>query len=211
MTAPRFPRDIALLAVALVAIVAFFGYQVLKEQRRIGNNSRAPEPPKVASTDPVRGNPQARITIIEFADFQCPFCRSEQPSLSVLLAKYRDRVRLVWKDFPLPELHGESVNAAEAARCAGEQGKFWEMHDELFLAQERIGERLYGELAARIGLNTKAFDACRASDRMLERINESLQAGILAGIDGTPSYFIEGQRFDELPDSSVMEQLLAES
>jgi protein-disulfide isomerase len=197
-------------AAVLACIVTWFGVLVFREGGKIRTAERKSGPPSVLSTDPVRGDASAALTIIEYGDYQCPFCRSEQNTLKVLLAKYQTNVRLVWKDLPLQEVHAEALTAAEAARCAQEQGKFWEMHDALFAHQEEISPSLIATLADQLGLHRASFDECRQSDRMISRIQESAQGGLDAGVDGTPYYFINNEPYTQLPTTDTIERIINE-
>ena len=140
----------------------------------------------------VKGDPNAPITIVEFSDFQCPFCQKSEPTLKSLLAKYDGRVKLAFRDFPLREIHPQGQSAAEAARCAGEQGKFWEFHDALFEDQSKLKEADLRAHAQTIGLDEKSFQSCLASGKFKSKVEEDLQEGIKVGVAGTPGFFING-------------------
>jgi protein-disulfide isomerase len=140
----------------------------------------------------LRGNPQAPVIIIEFSDFQCPFCRKLQPTLKNLLAKYAGRVSLAYRDFPLREMHPEAEQGAESARCAGEQGKFWEYHDLLFASPDKLNRDGLIELARSLNLNEERFDSCVVSSKFRTEIEKDLQDGMKAGVQGTPAIFING-------------------
>src|SRR5262249_31340651 len=121
------------------------------------------EPPQVqVSYDPsrVRGEPGAPVTIVEFSDFQCPYCRKAHATLKEVLSKYEGRVRLAYRDFPLSQIHPQSHKAAEAARCAGEQGKFWAYHDLLFDGPGRITDEDFNKNAQTAALDLPRFRAC---------------------------------------------------
>jgi protein-disulfide isomerase len=151
-------------------------------------------PPKVyVDYDPkrVRGSPKAAVTIVEFSDFQCPYCHQVESTLRDLLAKYGDRVNLAYRDFPLVQVHPQAELAAEAARCAGEQGKFWEYHDQLFSASKFERSDLV-EYARALKLDEKQFDSCVASGKYTADIQRDLQEGMQAGVAGTPGFFING-------------------
>lgn len=140
----------------------------------------------------LRGSPQAPVMIVEFSDFQCPFCRKVQPILKNLLAKYEGRVSLTYRDFPLRGMHGQAELGAESARCAGEQGKFWEYHDLLFDNPDKINRNGLVELARNLKLDEKQFDECLSDGRYRTKVEEDLQRGIRAGVLGTPGFLING-------------------
>lgn len=153
------------------------------------------KPPRVAvSYDPerVRGNASAPVTIVEFSDFQCPFCLRAHSTVQGLLAKYDGRVKLAYRDFPLREIHPQAQKAAEASRCAAEQGKFWEYHDLLFANPVKLGEAALKDDARKLSLDTAQFEFCLDSGKFKPSIEEDLQAGIKAGVNGTPGFFING-------------------
>jgi len=152
-------------------------------------------PPRIeVSYDRARlqGSPKATVVIVEFSDFQCPFCRQVQPTLKNLLAKYEGRVSLAYRDFPLREIHPQAQSAAEAARCAGEQGQFWPYHDLLFAHPEKLNREGLVEHARSLKLDEKQFDSCLSSGKFKAQIEEDLQQGLRAGVNGTPGFFING-------------------
>ncbi len=130
--------------------------------------------PPVLPTDPVRGDTRAQLTIIEFGDFQCPFCADIAPVLAQVLASYPE-VRLVWKDLPNPA-HPQARPAALAARCAQNQDKFWEFHDLLFANQAELGDKLYKQIAEVLELDLTSFNSCLASQAYIEVVGEGLAA-----------------------------------
>ena len=164
--------------------------------------SQRPAQAAAAPTGPVRarvadapmlGRPEAPVTIVEFSDYQCPFCqRFFATTLPELKRDYIEtgKVRYVFRDFPLDHLHAQARKAAEAAHCAGEQGKFWEMHDVMFQNRATLGAPQLIEYSRRIGLDVAAFEACLASGRYAARIERGLTDGAAAGVRGTPSFVV---------------------
>jgi len=153
------------------------------------------QPPRVeVSHDPARvlGDPNAPVTIVEFSDFQCPFCQRAHPIVKQLLAKYPSQVKLAYRDFPLQQIHPEARAAAVASRCAGEQGKFWQFHDRLFETQLPLNGPTFTDHAAQLGLDTARFVECLSSDRFEALIEQDLQDGNRVGVNGTPAFFING-------------------
>jgi len=140
----------------------------------------------------LRGNPAAPVVIVEFSDFQCPFCRRAWPTLRGLLDKYKGQVSLAYRDFPLREIHEQAELAAEASRCAGEQGKFWEYHDLLFGQTSSLARDALVADAQGLGLDQKRFGACLESGKYKAAVEEDFQAGERAGVSGTPGFFING-------------------
>jgi protein-disulfide isomerase len=132
------------------------------------------------------------VTIIEFSDFQCPYCRRVQPALKQLLQEYPQAVKLVFRDFPLRNIHPQAQKESEAAQCADEQQKFWPYHDKLFASEELQPENLK-QYAQELGLNTAQFNACLDSGKFAQEVERDLQDGLSAGINATPSFFVNGQ------------------
>jgi protein-disulfide isomerase len=152
-------------------------------------------PVKVAVTaDPSRlkGDANAPVTIVEFSDFQCPFCKQATPTLAEVLRKYEGKVRLSYRDFPLRQIHPQAQKAAEAARCAAEQGKFWEYHDLLFADQAKLDVQSLTEHARSLKLSGQPFEQCLASGRYTAAVGKDLEEGRQAGVSGTPAFFING-------------------
>jgi len=143
--------------------------------------------------DPAKGPEDAPVTIIEFSDFQCPYCGGfATETLPQILQNYGDRVRFVFRDFPLISMHANALKAAEASECADDQGKFWEYHDLLFKNQTALDVDSLKGYAASLGLDTAAFNECLDSDKYTEEVGKDLQDGQAAGVQGTPSFFING-------------------
>jgi protein-disulfide isomerase len=148
---------------------------------------------QVAETDPAAGPAAAPVTIVEFSDFQCPFCQSVAPTLKEVREKYGDEVRVVWKDFPLTQIHPEAFKAAEAAHCAADQGKFWEYHDRLFANQQALQPERLKSYAADMGLDTAAFNSCLDSSKHGSRVSEGVAQGSRLGVNSTPTVYINGR------------------
>jgi protein-disulfide isomerase len=156
---------------------------------------RPPDPPVMtipAGDDPAWGPLTAPVTIVEFADFECPVCKESLPVLRQLRELYPDRVRLVYRDFPLAA-HPQARPAAEAAHCAHEQGKFWAYHDALFAQAPDLKPSDYMALAERLSLNTADFTACLGSNRPKAAVAKDLADAQSLGLSGTPTFFINGR------------------
>ena len=139
----------------------------------------------------VRGNPKAPVMIVEFSDYQCPYCHQAEPTLEAVLAKYGDKVSFSYRDFPLRNIHDHAEIAAEASRCALEQGKFWDYHDQLFKATNLDKEALVG-YAKNAKLDDKQFESCLTSEKYKAQIDKDLDDGRKAGVTGTPAFFVNG-------------------
>jgi protein-disulfide isomerase len=148
---------------------------------------------EVTAADPSLGSASAPVTLVEFSDFQCPFCQQVAPTLKQVQKAYGDKVRIVWKDFPLTQIHPQAFKAGEAAHCAGDQGKFWEYHDRLFGNQQALQPGDLKKHAADLGLNTAVFGACLDSSKYGERVRDGVAEGSRLGINSTPTIYINGR------------------
>jgi protein-disulfide isomerase len=172
------------------------------------------DPPPVfraeVATDgaPVRGDVKAPVTIVEFSDFHCPFCRSVQPALTQVLAKYPGQVRLVYKHLPLDSLHPQARRASEASWCANEQGKFWEFHDRVYSAGPDASDATLARFAAEASLDKAAFDACLASGKAKAAIQKDVDEGARHGINGTPGFFVNGRFLSGNQPLSAFESII---
>lgn len=158
----------------------------------------------VSSTSPSLGPVTAPVTVVEFGDFQCPFCKEAEPILKQVLAKYPEAVRLIFRNLPLGDVHPEAIAAAEAAACAHAQDKpgdqdtlFWHYHDGLYASQDSLGDSFYTTLATSLtslGLNVDTFNQCRSGHLMLAAIQTDFDAAVAAGAEGTPTFYVNGHR-----------------
>jgi protein-disulfide isomerase len=147
---------------------------------------------RVLASDRVTGKPDARVEVVEFGDFQCPICRSMVPTLKRVRYEHRDNVRFVWKDFPLNG-HPDAKPAAQAARCAADQGKFWEYHDKLFENQQSLSARRLKDYAKQLKLDQKAFSECLDSGKYARDLDAALEEATGYGVSATPTVFINGR------------------
>ncbi len=148
---------------------------------------------EVSSGENTRGSSNGPVTIVEFSDFQCSFCSRFHPTLQQILNDYPTQVTWAYRHFPLDQIHPSARPAAEASECAAEQNKFWEFADGLFENQAKLGESFYSELALELGLNTAQFDDCVSSRKYKDKVEADYQAGIAAGVGGTPASFVNGR------------------
>lgn len=149
--------------------------------------------------DPAKGPADAKVTVRVFGDFQCPACRAAEEGVKHAMQTYGDKVRFVWSDFPLVTVHKNALPAANAARCAEEQGKFWEFHDKVYEAQDEWSDlsspsAKFQEYAKGLGLREDAFAACVAANRYQWKIQDDLDEGQSNAIDATPTFFVNNTR-----------------
>ncbi len=158
--------------------------------------------------DPSLGSEDAEITIVEFADFGCPYSRKSSYIIRALARKYEDKVRFVYRDFPIDELHPEARLAAEAGNCAADQGKFWEYHDKLYQNQTDLSENKLMQFAKELDLDTNKFQSCLQSGRHAQEVEEDYQDGLDAGVRGTPTFFINGNRIPGSIPEDVLDAII---
>jgi len=156
------------------------------------SNNSAPQDSGSASGHPQRGSDNAAVTIVEYSDFQCPFCRRAEASIREVLKKYGDQVRLVYMDFPLPS-HVHAMDAAIAARCADEQGQFWPYHDALFDNSPALTTEGLKATASQVGLDPLTFDRCLEERKYENAILADQKEGDAAGLRGIPYFIVDGQ------------------
>jgi protein-disulfide isomerase len=154
---------------------------------------RTPSHFEIPVDDPARGPENARVTVIEFGDFQCPFCRGAEDTLEAIRRKYGNQVRLVYMDFPL-RFHIHAMLAASAARCAGEQGKLWQYREALFADRVHLRLNDLEATAQQLGLYTAQFEACLENGRYYGSIKRDIAEGHFLGVAGIPTFFINGRR-----------------
>jgi protein-disulfide isomerase len=185
--------------------------QELKPRYPVTVALRAPTVEVATEGEPTLGPSNAPITIVEFSDFQCPYCRQAQSTVKRLMAEYEGKIKLVFRDFPLRSIHPQAQKAAEAAQCAAEQQKFWPYHDKLFTSTNLQMEELK-KFAQELALNLEQFTACLDSGRSAAGIDTDMQDGQQAGVNATPTFFVNGsplsgaasyERFKELVDAAL--------
>jgi len=191
-------------AIVLAALMISGTLIMTRSSEGVTDPNATPKPKKVEVSiddDPMLGNVKAKVTIVEFSDYQCPFCRSFwSDTLPQIKKDYIDtgKARLVYRDFPLG-FHPGAIPAAQAANCANEQGKYWEMHDKIFSEQAKKGTATIqfsnSELklwAKQLGLKTPEFNSCFDSNKYSEEIAKDTTDGTAAGVTGTPTFYING-------------------
>lgn len=188
----------------------------------LGNNNAVKQPVpstplpiidlKVSQQDHVRGNQEAPVTVIEYSDFQCPFCSRFHETMKQVMVNYPEQVRWIYRHFPLESIHPYARKAAEASECAAEQDKFWEYTDYIFENQSALSNDTLSSFAVSMGLNKNKFEECLSSGKYKEKVDEDYQSGASLGVRGTPGNFINGQSvpgalpYDQMAD--IIDNLL---
>jgi protein-disulfide isomerase len=152
--------------------------------------------PSVNKTDHAQGNDNADLTIVEYGDYQCPYCGAAYPVLKELMKEFKGQVKFVFRNFPLSEMHPYARPAAIAAEAADLQGKFWEMHDVIYENQQSLNESFLFQLAEKIGLNLSQFKEDIQKTELEKKVDSDFESGIISGVNGTPSFFINGNKFN---------------
>lgn len=152
--------------------------------------------PSVSKNDHIQGNPNAELVIVEYGDYQCPYCGAAYPVLKELMNEFGNQIQFVFRNFPLSEMHQYAKPAAIAAEAANLQGKFWEMHDAIYENQQYLSENLFLEIAEQLHLNTAQFKQDISSSELEEKVDSDFESGVISGVNGTPSFFVNGKKFN---------------
>lgn len=225
-------KIIFVLVVILVIFLFYFAWLVFREVNRIqfgGASILNPEAAQLIQKepldqttarrivesldDPFLGPENAKAVVVQFADFQCPYSQKSFLEVREAMLNYQDRVKFVFRDFPISTIHTEAQVAAQASECAHKQGKFWEMHDKIFLNQKNLSEEFLKNTATEIGLDMKQFERCLNAKETAKEVEEDLEAGIEARVVGTPTFFFNGipwfGAMDKKQFELIIEKLLA--
>jgi protein-disulfide isomerase len=170
---------------------------------------------QVSPEDHGQGDPDAKCTLVEYGDYECPHCGRAYPIVKRLQKHFGKRLFFVFRNFPLGQMHPHAESAAETAEFTGAEGKFWEMHDLLFENQDRLGNALLRELTAELSLDPAELLQALEERKYLARVRADFSGGVRSGVNGTPTFFINGQRndgpFDYLDLVEVIERAIAAS
>lgn len=162
----------------------------------------------VGGDDHVQGTADAHVTLVEYGDYQCPGCGAAYPMVKAILNRLGTKLRFVFRNMPLSEIHPFAEMAAEAAEAAGAQGKFWEMHDGLYEHQAELGSELMSALAKRLHLDVPRFEQDLVSRKFRDHVKRDFMGGVRSGVNGTPTFFIDGARYDGILDEQSLETAL---
>ena len=161
-----------------------------------------------SNDDPYLGSDNPKVTIVEFGDFECPYCQRSFPVIRSLISKYKDDVRYIYRDFPLQDIHPNAFLLAQAGYCAHKQNLFWPMHDKLFQNQNNINENNIYAVAAQVGLDNKLLESCLNSGESRQEVENDFLDGYDAGVQGTPTWFINGQRVAGVIPEEIFTQII---
>jgi protein-disulfide isomerase len=164
--------------------------------------------PVTVDRDHIQGSADAPVTLVLYGDYECPYSGKAYPIVHEVQARMADRLRFVFRNFPLTTLHPHAEHAAEAAEAAAAQGKFWEMHDLLYENQKRLRDRDLHAYAEQLGLDVERFDKEFAEHIQLPRIHDDLRSGVRSGVEGTPTFFVNGVRHDDSYDAETLLEAL---
>lgn len=197
--------------VALVTALVVMGLVWLRDSGNGSKDTNTSVTGVSAEGNYFKGEEDAPLVLYEFSDFQCPFCaRFYTDAFPQIEENYikTGKVKLVYKDFPLDSIHPEATPAALAARCAGDQGKFWEFHDKIFENQQLLGSSSYTSWANELGLDTTTFNECLTSRKHISAIRKDLLEGEKAGVRGTPAFVLNGQVISGAQPYAVFQQAI---
>ena len=165
--------------------------------------------PPVNNEDHAQGAPDAPVTLVEYGDFQCPHCGAAHPILKQLQQMHGENLRLIFRHFPLSNSHPMAIPAAMAAEAAAKQNKFWEMHDMIFEHQNQLSPEALLKFADKLKLNMKAFEADSEDVSLAEKIDASFESGVRSGVNGTPSFFINGTKYNGGYDAASLSEAIS--
>ena len=162
--------------------------------------------PVTEDRDHIQGPADAAVTLVEYGDYECPYCGAAYPIIKEVQTRMGERLRFVFRNFPITTSHAHAEQAAEAAEAAASQGRFWQMHDVLYENQRRLRDQDLRAYAEKLGLDVELFDKDLAEHVHAARVHEDFMSGVRSGVNGTPTFYINGTRHD---DSYEVEALLA--
>lgn len=154
--------------------------------------------------DHVQGSPDAPLTLLEYGDYQCPYCGAAYPIVKEVQTRLGERLRFVFRNFPITTSHPHAEHAAEAAEAAAAQGRFWEMHDHLYEHQRHLEDADLHGYAEQLGLDVARFDNDLAGHAHADRVREDFMSGVRSGVNGTPTFYINGKRHDSSYDLDTL-------
>ncbi|MFA5051467.1 MAG: DsbA family protein [Patescibacteria group bacterium] len=199
---------IAAVVVVLLSLGVYF-YVLVRKNIEIVNGGADTNQSTIAEVDspdaPYTGSADSPVVVVEFSDFQCPYCEQAFPVVRELINFYGDRIKFEYRNFPISESHPDAQKAAEAGLCAQNQGKFWELHDKMFINQSDLSVLALKNYAKEINLDSAKFNTCLDSGAFAQRVQKDFQDGLFAGVQGTPTFFVNGQILQGVPTFADMQ------
>jgi len=165
----------------------------------------------IANRDHIQGSIDAPITLVEYGDYECPYCGAAHPIVKAVQKHLGNRLCFAFRNFPLTNMHAYAQHAAEAAEAAGAQGKFWEMHDVLFENQDALDDEALTQYASALGLDARRLISEVLAGAHSERVREDFRSGARGGVNGTPTFFINGVRYEDALDADTLTAALIDS
>lgn len=207
---PMLRRHFTILLIAIVGAIPAFIYLARRGELPpvVQASSDALRDSLVRPDSHVTGNPAAALTVVEFGDFECPACGNEEPVVREILQKYGGRIRFIFRQFPLVQIHGDAMRAAEASECAAGQGKFWQAGQKLYENQADLSEAALNRYAADLGLDQARFSQCLSNHVTAPTVRRDMADGHALGVDRTPTFFVGQQKFAEPIPLAEFSQLL---
>ena len=165
--------------------------------------------PGVTYSDNIQGDANAMITLVEYGDYQCPHCGHAYPIIKQLQQTFGSELKIVFRNFPLKNLHPLAVDAAIASEAAGRQNRFWEMHDLIFENQRNLDETSFLLFAQQLGLDLEQFNVGTVAADVIQKVDDDFESGIMSGVNGTPTFFINGFRYDGSWDLADLTEVIS--
>lgn len=163
----------------------------------------------IGDKDHIQGDPDAPVTLVEYGDYECPHCAAAHPMVQQLQARFAGKLRFVFRNFPMSRLHPNAEAAAQTAEFAASHGKFWPMHDLLLENQARLSHRVFAELAESLGLDAAELATALEKYTFERHVHLDFTSGVRSGVNGTPTFFLNGERYDGAKDYQSMAAAIA--
>jgi protein-disulfide isomerase len=167
--------------------------------------------PPVGARDHARGSATAPVTLVEYGDYECPHCGVVYPIVQALARHFGHRLRFVFRNFPLTQVHPHAQHAAEAAEAAGQAGKYWEMHDKIFEHQAAMTDRDLVHYGQQVGVEPSVIEDALAAQTYKARVREDFMSGVRSGVNGTPTFFINGEKYEGAYDAESLKEAIGVS
>ncbi len=162
----------------------------------MNTQNRYPLTPPVSEMDHCQGSKDALVTLVEYGDYQCPYCGQAYPIVKKLQEEFGDKLEFVFRNFPLTEIHEYSFHAAESSEIADEYGKFWEMHDMLYQNQDNLQDDNLIMMASKLGIDSEEFSKKLQAEEKAKKVKDDFMSGVESGVNGTPSFYINGYKYE---------------